>query len=103
MIAQDLWQANKFANKFAEEIHKIKRKCGHDHRKCETHGIKYKDCECCLEYANIKDDLREYNCLCCNKNDQNKFDGKLKNRFANTHKFSSYDINKFIAKRFLPM
>ena len=25
---------------------------------------KYKDCECCLEYANIKDDLIAYKCLC---------------------------------------
>ena len=22
---------------------------------------------CCLEYKNAKDDLIEYNCLCCNK------------------------------------
>ena len=30
-------------------------------------GINYKDCECCLEYPNIKDDLIEYKCLCCSK------------------------------------
>ena len=30
-----------------------------DHRKCEKCGIKYKDCECCLEYTNVKIDLIE--------------------------------------------
>ena len=32
-------------------------------KKCETCGIKYKDCNCCLEYINVKDDLLEYKCL----------------------------------------
>ena len=30
---------------------------GHDNKKCKTCGIKYKDCEGCLKYNNIKDDL----------------------------------------------
>ena len=30
-------------------------------------GINYKDCDCCLEYTNIKDDLIEYKCLRCNE------------------------------------
>ena len=48
----------------AEGIHKIKCKHEHDNRKCEMCGINYKDCECCLEYTNIKDDLILYKCLC---------------------------------------
>ena len=40
----------------AEGIHKLKCKYGHDNEKCETYGIKYKDC-CCLELANVKNDL----------------------------------------------
>ena len=48
----------------AEGIHKIKCKHAHDNRKCEMCGIKYKDCECCLEYTNIKDDLILCKCLC---------------------------------------
>ena len=32
-------------------------------KKCETSGIKYKDCNCCLEYITVKDDLIEYKCL----------------------------------------
>ena len=40
-------------------------------RKCR---IKYKNCECCLEYTSVKDDLIEYKCLSCNKNYQNRFD-----------------------------
>ena len=41
-------------------------------KKCETCKIKYKYCNCFLEYTNLKDDL------CCNKNDQQKFDERLK-------------------------
>ena len=41
----------------AERSHKIKCKYGHDNEKFEKCGIKYRDCECCLKYAN--DDLTE--------------------------------------------
>ena len=30
--------------------------------------IKYKNCECCLGYTSVKDDIIEYKCLCYNKN-----------------------------------
>ena len=43
---------------FAERIDKIKCKYGHD-KKMKHKGIKYKDCECCLEYKNIKNNLIE--------------------------------------------
>ena len=45
-------------------------------KKCETRGIKYKYCNCFIEYT--KDDLIEYKCLCCKKNYQQKFDEKSK-------------------------
>ena len=32
----------------SEEIHRIKSKFGHDDKKCETCGIKYKYCNCFL-------------------------------------------------------
>ena len=51
---------------------------------------------CFLEYINFKDDSIEYKCFCCNRNYQHKFDGKLKERFFNTYKFSNHDNNKFI-------
>ena len=54
-------------NKLAERIHKIKCKYEHD-MKHDTRGIKYKDCNCFLEYTNFRDDLIEYKCLCWNKN-----------------------------------
>ena len=38
--------------------------------KCETCGIKYKDCDCFLEYKNFKGDLIDHKILCCNKNYQ---------------------------------
>ena len=84
------------ANNLAEEIHKINYKYGNDDKTCEIFGIKYKDCDYYLEYKNVKDDLIEDNCLCCNKNYQNKFDEILKKRFTNTYIFSNLDINKFI-------
>ena len=83
-------------NNLSEGIHKIKCKNRRDDKKCETYGIKYKICDCFLEYANFKDDLIEYKCLCCNKIYQQKFDEKLKERFFNTHKFSYHENNKFI-------
>ena len=58
--------------------------------------IKYKDSKCCLKYTNVKNDLIECKCFCCNKNYQKKFDENLKKRFANTYKFSNHVINKFI-------
>ena len=87
-------------NNHSEEIHRIKCKFGHDDKKCETCGIKYKYCDCFLEYTNFKDDLIEYKCLCCKKNYQHKFDTKLKERrFFNTHKFSNNNKNKFCCLR----
>ena len=75
---------------------KIKCKFKHDDKKFETCRTKYKYCNCFLEQTNFKDDLIEYNCLCCNKDYQHKFEEKLKERFFNTYKFSNHDNNKFI-------
>ena len=61
------------ANNLAEGIYKIKCKYGHNNKKCETFGIKYTDCECCLEQTSVEDDLKEYKCLCFNKNYQETF------------------------------
>ena len=72
------------------------REFEHDDKKCETCGIKHKYCKCFLEYKNFKNDLIEYKHLTCNKSFQRKFNEKLKERFFNTYKFSSYDNNKFI-------
>ena len=55
-------------NSFAEGIHESKCKYGHYDKNCETCGVKYKDWECCLKYAKIKNNLVEYKCSCCNKN-----------------------------------
>ena len=84
-------------NNLSEVIHSIKCKFGHDDKKCQTFGIKYKYCDCFLEYKNFKNDLIEYKCLCCNKKYQQKFDKTFKKRFFNTYKFSNTDNNnKFI-------
>ena len=72
-----------FMNNLSEVIHRIKCKYEHYHERCETCGIKYKYCNCFLEYQKFKDDLIEYKCLCCDKNYQQKFDEKLKERFLN--------------------
>ena len=59
-------------NNLSDGIHRIQCKLGHDDKKCETYAIKYKYCDCFLEYANFKDDLIDYKCLCCNKSYQQK-------------------------------
>ena len=66
-------------------LHRIKSKLGHDDKKYETCGIKYRYCNCFLEYTNFKDDLIEYKCLSCNENCQHKFNKKLKEQFFNTN------------------
>ena len=73
--------------------------------KCETCGIKYKYCDCFLEYINFKDNLIEYKCLCCNKNPQQKFDEKLKERFLNTYNTLTMMTTSFfiISKRCLSL
>ena len=68
-------------NNLSEGIQIIKSKFGHDDKKCETYGIKYKYCNCFLDYVNFKDDLIECRCLCFNKNYQHKLDEKIKERF----------------------
>ena len=83
-------------NNLSEGLHRIKCKLGHDDKKCETCGIKYKHCDYFLEYTNFKDDLIEYKCLSCNKIYQQKFKEKLKEIFFNTYKLSNHDSNNFI-------
>ena len=51
----------------SDGIYRINSKLGQDDKKCETCGIKYKYCDCFLEYTNFKDDLIEYKCLYCSK------------------------------------
>ena len=53
-------------------------------------------CNWFLENTNFKDDLIKYKCLFCNKNYQQKFDEKLKERFLKTYKYSNYNNNKLI-------
>ena len=84
------------ANNLSEGIHRTKSKYGHDDKRCETCEIKYKYCDCFLEYTNFKDELIEYKCLYCNKNYQHNFDEKLKERFFNRYKLSNHDNYKFI-------
>ena len=47
------------ANNLSEGIHRIKYKCRYDDKKCEICRIKYKYCDCFLEYTNFKDNLME--------------------------------------------
>ena len=43
-----------------EGIHKAKCKYGLDDKECDTYRVKYKYCDCFLEYTHFKDDLIEY-------------------------------------------
>ena len=42
------------------------------------HQIKCRDCDCFLEYGNVKDNLVKCKCLSCNKDYLNKIDEELK-------------------------
>ena len=66
-----------FVNNIAEGIYKIKCKYGQDNKKCEICGIKYKDCDCFVEYTNIKDSIIESKYFYCNQNYQKKLDKKI--------------------------
>ena len=85
LIAQDLCPANYqilsiiFLKEFVELTLNLDAMI-----KNVTHRIKYKFCDCFLEYTNFKDDLVECKCFCCNSYQQ-KFDEKLKERFFNIH------------------
>ena len=46
-----------FLSHLADGILEIKYKFGHDNKKCEFCGIKYKDCNCFLEYTNFENNL----------------------------------------------
>ena len=83
-------------NNISGGIHRTKCKFGHNDKKCETCGIKYKHFDCFLEYTNFKDDLMEYKCLSCNKSYQQKFDEKLKERFFNIYKSLNHNSNKLV-------
>ena len=59
----------------------------------QTWRIKCKDCESCLEYSNVRDDLIEY------KNTNIYVLTRITKKVCNldiTKKFSNLDINKFI-------
>ena len=71
-------------NSLFEGIHRIKCKFGHNDKKCGTCGIKYKYCDCFLEYTDFKEYLIGYKCLFCNKKCQIKLYEKLKEQFFNT-------------------
>ena len=60
------------------------------------HKIRCNNCDCFLEYGNVKENLIKYKCLSCNKDYSKKLYKKLEKQFKNTFKFSHNDINKFI-------
>ena len=65
LIVQDLWQAHYqiLAIFFLKEFTKLNVIMDVMIKKCETCRIKYKYCDCLLEYINVKDYLIDYKCL----------------------------------------
>ena len=58
--------------------------------------IKYKDCDCFLEYESVKDNLIKYKCLSCNKDYSKKLDEELGKKFKDTLSFlTMISINLF--------
>ena len=60
------------------------------------HKIKYKDCDCFIEYESVKENVIKYKCLSCNKDYTNTIDEELKKRFKSTFKVSNNTIKKLI-------
>ena len=88
-----------FVTNLSEEIHRIKGKYRYDDNKCEASGMKYKYCDCFLEYMIFTVDLIEYKC----KIYQHKFHEKLKEQFFNTYKFSNHNSMLIVTKRCLSL
>ena len=86
-MVQDSWPAHYqiFLIILVKEFIKLNANIGIIIKKSKTSGIKYKDCECCLEYTNIKDDLILYKCLCCYRNCQKVFYGNLRDLLIHTN------------------
>ena len=78
---------------------RITCKLGHQDKKCETCGIKYKYCDFFLKYTNFRDDLIEHKCLVSNKNCQTKFDEKLKDFLIHTNFLTMITISLFYYKK----
>ena len=58
--------------------------------------IKYKDCDCFLEYESVKDNLIKYKCLSCNKDYSKKLDEELDKKFKDPLSFlTMISINLF--------
>ena len=83
-------------NNLSEVIHKIKCRYEHDDNNYDTCRIKYKYYGCFPDSTDLKDDLIEYKCLCCNKNYRQKYAENLKEQLFNTYKFCNHYNNKFI-------
>ena len=75
LTAQDLWQAchEILSIVFLKKNHRIKCKYRQDEKECGTCRMKYKYCDCFLEYANFKDDLIECKCSFITKTIKNDF------------------------------
>ena len=55
--------------------------------------IKYKDCDCSLEFEGVKNNLIKNKCLSCNNNCSNKIDEELKKNFKRTFNFTFTFLN----------
>ena len=60
------------------------------------HQLKCKNCNCFLEYKNIKDSLIEYNCSSSSKYFSIVLDEELQKKLKKTFLFSKQGRNRFI-------
>ena len=84
-----------FVNNYSEGNHKIKCKKRHDDNKFQSCRIRYKYCDCFLEYPNFKYYLIENKGFSRNKTNEQKFDEKSKEEPFCTCKISNHDNEKF--------
>ena len=98
VIVQDLWQAHCqiLSIIFLKQLIKLNVNMDTMIEKCETCGITYEVCDCFLKYTNFKENSIECKYLGSNKNLQQNFDEKLKERLLSIFRFPNHDNNQFI-------
>ena len=88
-------------NNISEGMHKIKCKFRGDDKKSETCSIKYKYCNCFLEYTSFKYGLKEYKCLCYNRNYQDNYQQKCIHFRMHTNFLAIITISLSLNQKFL--
>ena len=99
LTSRDLWEAyNQTILKILlNEFIKINGNTYMTTEKCKTCGIKYKDCDCFLEFTNLSDNLKKYKHIyVIRRIVKKKFNENLKKKFLMDRNFTTIISISFI-------